>query len=167
MRVLLQRVSRAEVRVDNQVTGKIGRGLVVFVGIGPNDGDSQISWMVEKIKNLRIFDDESGRLNHSLEDLARETDPISHTPNGQALLVSQFTLYGECKKGRRPDFSGAAPVAQAREVYDRFVEQFRSTGIGVQTGVFQAMMEVDLVNDGPITLWIESSPLAQGPSRVV
>jgi D-tyrosyl-tRNA(Tyr) deacylase len=167
MRVLLQRVSRAEVRVHNQITGKIGRGLVVFVGIGPNDGDSQISWMVEKIKNLRIFDDESGRLNHSLEDLARETDPISHTPKGQALLVSQFTLYGECKKGRRPDFSGAAPVAQAREVYERFVEHFRATGIGVQTGIFQAMMEVDLVNDGPVTLWIESPPLAQELSRVV
>ena len=155
MRVLLQRVSRAEVRVDGQVTGKIGRGLVVFVGIGPNDGDPQISWIIEKIRNLRVFDDESGKLNHSLEDLAKGAEP-----KGQALLVSQFTLYGECKKGRRPDFSGAAPVAQAREVYDRFVEQFRATGIGVQTGVFQAMMEVDLVNEGPVTLWIESPPLA-------
>ena len=156
MRVLLQRVSRAEVRVDGRITGKIGRGLVVFVGIGPNDGDSQIAWMIEKIKNLRVFDDESGKLNHSLEDLSNGPEP-----KGQALLVSQFTLYGECKKGRRPDFAGAAPVARAREIYDQFVGQFRATGIGVQTGVFQAMMEVDLVNDGPVTLWIESPPLAQ------
>lgn len=147
MRALLQRVSRAEVRVDGKVTGAIGRGILVFAGIGAGDSDLQFRWMIDKIRGLRIFDDAQGKMNLSVEDIG-----------GAILVVSQFTLFGDCRKGRRPDFTGAAPVAVAADLYERFVAMFRQTGLPVETGVFRAMMDVDLVNDGPVTLFLENPP---------
>lgn len=148
MRVLLQRVSRAKVLVDGQITGQIGQGILVFIGVGKEDGNPQIQWMAEKILNLRIFDDAFGKVNLSLLERG-----------GSLLVVSQFTLYGECKKGRRPDFSAAAPGVLAKEIYENFVQHLRAKGVLVETGIFQAMMEVELTNDGPLTLWLETPPL--------
>ena len=145
MRAVIQRVSRASVRVDRHLTGSIGSGLVVFIGIHGTDGPAEIQWMVDKVTNLRIFDDEEGKMNRSLLDLGKEM-----------LIVSQFTLYGDCRKGRRPGYSDAAPPAHAEPVYQRFIEEVQRRGIMVATGRFQASMEVELVNDGPVTLLIDS-----------
>jgi len=145
MRALLQRVSRAEVRVDGQSVGAIGKGILVFAGVAAGDGELQFRWVIDKIRGLRIFDDPQGRMNLSVEEVG-----------GAILLVSQFTLFGECRKGRRPDFTGAAPVAQAGPLFERFVELFRQTGLVVETGTFRAMMDVELVNDGPVTLLLEN-----------
>lgn len=145
MRAVVQRVSRAAVRVDGQQTGEIGGGLVVFLGIHGNDGTNELQWMADKIAHLRIFEDEEGKMNRSLLDLGYEM-----------LIVSQFTLYGDCRKGRRPGFSEAAPPAVAEPVYRRFIEEVQKRGISVATGRFQAAMEVELVNDGPVTLLLDS-----------
>lgn len=145
MRAVVQRVSRASVRVDRQQTGEIGTGLVVFLGIHGNDGPNELQWMADKIANLRIFEDEEGKMNRSLVDLGH-----------QMLIVSQFTLYGDCRKGRRPGFSEAAPPAVAEPLYRRFIEEVQARGIPVATGIFQAAMEVELVNDGPVTLLLDS-----------
>lgn len=145
MRAVVQRVSRASVHVDRHLTGSIDSGLVVFLGIHPNDGPGEIQWMADKIIHLRIFDDEEGKMNRSLLDLGKEM-----------LIVSQFTLYGDCRKGRRPGYSDAAPPNLAEPIYQSFVGEVQRRGICVATGRFQASMEVELVNDGPVTLLIDS-----------
>ncbi len=151
MRAVVQRVSRAEVRVAGAVTGRVGRGLVVLLGVGRDDSEAEAAWMLDKIAGLRIFADDAGKMNLSLEDIG-----------GGLLVVSQFTLYGDTRKGRRPSFIDAAPPELASALYDRFVEIAKARGLDVGTGVFQAMMDVDLVNDGPVTLIIESPDRARG-----
>lgn len=146
MRAVVQRVSRAEVRVDQKVVGSIQKGILVLLGIGQDDGENDIQWLADKVMNLRIFEDENGKMNLSVLDV-----------KGQVLVVSQFTLYGDCRKGKRPSYSSAAVPAEAEKMYNAFVETIESRyGIKVETGVFQAMMEVELVNDGPVTLLLDS-----------
>lgn len=144
MRAVLQRVSRAEVRIGGRVAGRIGRGLLVLAGFAPADSDETLAWMVEKILGLRIFGDEEGKLNRALADVG-----------GGVLVVSQFTLYGDARKGRRPSFVDAAPPDVAIPLYNRFVAFLRERGAVVETGEFGAMMEVELVNDGPVMLILE------------
>lgn len=145
MRVLLQRVRRAKVSVDDEVVGQIGPGLLVFLGCGQGDGEKELIYMVEKTINLRIFADEEGRMNRSLLDMG-----------GELLLVSQFTLYGDTRRGRRPSFAKAMDPAQAEELYERFASLARDAGVKVATGRFGAMMDVELLNDGPVTIWIDT-----------
>lgn len=144
MRVVVQRAARAEVSVDGRVVGRIGRGLVVLVGFGSGDDGGTLDWMAEKVWGLRIFPDEEGRMDRS----AREV-------GGALLVVSQFTLYGDVSRGRRPSFTAAAGPEAARRLYDRFVEACRKNGGVVEEGEFGAMMQVELVNDGPVTILIE------------
>jgi D-aminoacyl-tRNA deacylase len=146
MRVVLQRVSRAAVRVDGRVTGSIGVGFVVLAAFAPTDTDATLEWMAEKVLTLRVFGDAAGKMNLALDDVG-----------GALLVVSQFTLYGDARKGRRPSFVDAAPPAIAVPLYERFVALLRerSGGMKVETGAFGAMMEVELVNDGPVTLILE------------
>jgi D-tyrosyl-tRNA(Tyr) deacylase len=149
MRVLLQRVSRAEVRVADaagatRVTGRIGRGFVILVGFTHADGDEQLDWMTDKVLGLRLFSDAEDKMNLSLADVG-----------GSLLVVSQFTLYGDARKGRRPSFIDAARPETAIPLYARFVALLRERGATVETGEFGAMMDVELVNDGPVTLWLE------------
>lgn len=145
MRAVIQRVSRAQVEVDRQVTGAITEGLVVLLGVHRSDTAKDLAWMVEKIQHLRIFDDADGVMNRSLIDVG-----------GQLLVVSQFTLYGDCRKGRRPSWNEAAPPELARRLYDQFIDLCRQCKITVQTGVFQAMMDVSLTNSGPVTILLDS-----------
>ena len=151
MRAVIQRVSRAEVRVGAEVTGRIGRGLVVLLGVSRNDTEGDGDSLLEKIVALRIFPDAEGKMNLSLEQVG-----------GELLVVSQFTLYGDTRRGRRPSFVEAAPPERAAGLYDRFVAAARARGLTVGTGVFQAMMEVELVNDGPVTLVVESRSQESG-----
>jgi len=145
VRVVIQRVSRAQVRVEGKTVGEIGPGLLVFLGIGQDDQKSHADAFLEKILNLRIFEDEEGKMNRSLIDL------------GAALMVvSQFTLYADCRKGRRPSFTEAGDPAQAKALYDYFVDRAASKGVKVAAGVFQAHMDVELVNAGPVTILLES-----------
>jgi len=147
MRVVLQRVKRAEVRVGSRVTGKIGPGFLVLAGFSPTDTDVQLAWMAEKILGLRVFGDAEGKMNRDLTEV-----------NGSVLVVSQFTLYGNASKGRRPSFIDAAPPTLAIPLYEKFVASLREKAAGkipVETGEFGAMMEVVLVNDGPVTLLLE------------
>jgi D-tyrosyl-tRNA(Tyr) deacylase len=144
----VQRVSRAEVRVDGEVVGKIGRGLMVLVGAADDDTDEDVAWTAEKIVNLRIFPDEAGNMNLAVGDIA-----------GALLLVSQFTLLGDCRKGRRPSFVKAMAPGPAEAMYEKFVAAVRAFGHPVETGRFRAMMEVDLVNDGPVTMLLDSKRL--------
>ncbi len=146
MRAVVQRVNRARVQVDGRVTGQIEGGLCVFLGVGPDDGEKEISWMAEKILNLRIFEDGEGRMNRSLKD-----------EGGEMLVVSQFTLYGDCRKGRRPSFIGACEPEKAERMYERFIQVSSSLGVHVESGVFQAFMQVELCNDGPVTLIIDTA----------
>ena len=150
MRVVLQRVSRAEVRVDGRVTGKIGVGLLVLAGFAPTDDDDTLAWMADKLLGLRVFGDADGKMNLALSDVGG---------SGGVLVVSQFTLYGDVTKGRRPSFIDAAPPELAVPLYERFVALMRergaASGVQVATGEFGAMMEVELVNDGPVTLILE------------
>lgn len=145
MRAVVQRVSRGQVTVDGQVTGAIGAGLVVLLGIHRTDTDRDLTWMVDKIEHLRIFDDDEGVMNRSLAETG-----------GELLVVSQFTLHGDCRKGRRPSWNEAAPPEIARPLYDRFIDYCRQRGIPVQAGVFQAEMEVSLTNSGPVTILLDS-----------
>lgn len=145
MRAVIQRVNSASVSVESQGTVSIGRGYLILVGVGNGDGAADIEWMVEKIGNLRVFDDGEGKLNLSIRDVA-----------GEVLVVSQFTLYGDCRKGRRPSYSDAAPLADAKPLYELFVARLRESGLPVNTGVFQAYMKVGLENDGPVTLLLDS-----------
>lgn len=144
MRVVIQRVSRASVRVDGTTVGAIGRGFVVLAGFAPNDSESALAWMAEKVAGLRVFGDAEGKMNLPLSDVG-----------GGVLVISQFTLYGDASKGRRPSFVGAAPPDVAERLYGRFVELLRAQGLTVETGRFGAMMDVELVNDGPVTLILE------------
>ena len=145
MRAILQRVSEARVTVDGAIAGEIGPGLLVLLGVAKPDTAADAQFLVDKILNLRIFADAAGKMNLSLLDT-----------RGDLLVVSQFTLYGECRKGRRPSFDAAAPAEQARALYETFVDLARPSGLRVATGEFQAHMEVSLVNDGPVTLIVES-----------
>lgn len=145
MRVVLQRAKRAEVRVDGDVVGKINRGLMLLVGVTHEDTNEDAAYVAEKVANLRIFEDEQDKMNLSLLDV-----------KGQILSVSQFTLYGDCRKGRRPNFMDAAKPDHAETIYEAFNEELRGKGIVVETGRFGAMMDVDFVNDGPVTLIVES-----------
>jgi D-tyrosyl-tRNA(Tyr) deacylase len=145
MRAVVQRVRRAEVRVGEEVIGRIGCGLVVLLAVGKNDTEATGKVLAEKIANLRVLDDDQGRMNRSLLETG-----------GQALCVSQFTLYGDCRKGRRPSYDQAAAPEQALFLYERFVESLRNQGIHTETGRFRAMMDVVLVNDGPVTLLLDS-----------
>lgn len=144
MRVLLQRVSRAQVRVEGRVTGAIQRGFLLLVGLTHTDTEAHLAWMAEKVSGLRLFADTEGKMNLALDDVG-----------GAVLVVSQFTLYGDAQKGRRPSFVDAARPEQAIPLYNRFIELLRERGLRVETGEFGAMMDVDLVNDGPVTLWLE------------
>ena len=144
MRVLLQRVSRAEVRVGARVTGRIDRGYLLFVGLTHADEDSALVWMADKVVGLRLFADAEDKMNLALADVG-----------GALLVVSQFTLYGDAAKGRRPSFVDAARPEVAIPLYERFVALLRERGVGVEIGEFGAMMDVELVNDGPVTLWLE------------
>ena len=145
MKVVLQRVSSAQVRVDDEVVGRIGRGLLVFVGVAKEDRSEDAAYIVTKIKDLRILEDDDGKMNLSVVDTG-----------GELLVVSQFTLYGDCRRGRRPSFDAAAPPDRARALYDELVAKLRASGLRVETGQFRAMMQVESVNDGPVTLIVES-----------
>lgn len=145
MRAVVQRVKRAEVRVDGEVVGRIGAGLLALVGIGKGDNEESGNCLAEKIANLRIFDDEQGRMNRSLLET-----------RGGVLCVSQFTLYGDCRKGRRPSFDLAAAPQDARPLYEAFLASLRALVPAVQAGQFQARMDVELVNDGPVTLLLDT-----------
>jgi D-tyrosyl-tRNA(Tyr) deacylase len=144
MRVLLQRVARAEVRVGERVTGSIGRGFLLLVGFTHSDSTAQVEWMVDKVAGLRLFPDDDDKMNRSLADVG-----------GALLVVSQFTLYGDAVKGRRPSFIDAARPEQAVPLYEQFVATLRDRGVRTETGEFGASMQVELVNDGPVTLWLE------------
>ena len=144
MRALLQRVSNASVSVDGQTISVIGNGLLILLGVGHNDGEEQAKFMAEKIANLRIFEDEQGKTNLSALDV-----------KGEAIVVSQFTLYADTRKGRRPSFIDAALPDVAEPLVNRFVEFLREQGVPAQTGKFGAHMEVEIHNDGPVTIWLE------------
>lgn len=145
MKAVLQRVNNASVRVNGEIVGAIGHGLVVLVGVSKGDSETDAIWLAEKTANLRIFSDEDGKFNRSLLDVG-----------GEALVVSQFTLLADARKGRRPNFVEAAPPEEAEALVERFVQLMRDTGVNVETGRFQAHMHVELVNDGPVTIIIES-----------
>lgn len=146
MRAVLQRVTGAKVEVDGAVVGQIGAGLLVLLGVAKPDCEKDAGLLADKVLNLRIFSDDGGKMNLSLLDTG-----------GAVLVVSQFTLYGDCRKGRRPGFDAAAPAEQARALYECFVAAVRAQGVRVETGVFQAHMAVSLTNDGPVTLLLESA----------
>lgn len=145
MRAVIQRVKESSVSVNNRIVGKIGKGLLVLLGIAGDDGVNEAEYLAEKIIHLRIFEDENGKMNRSLLETG-----------GEMLVVSQFTLLGDCKKGRRPSFVNAAGPEKANELYEYFVKQVGNKGISVETGQFRAMMDVSLINDGPVTLIVES-----------
>ena len=145
MRAVVQRARRASVRVEGETIGEIGPGLVVLVGAGQRDSDRDVAWLVGKIAGMRIFRDDEGRMNRSVVDCG-----------GSVLAISQFTLYGDCRKGRRPSFADALAPEPAQGLYDRFVAGLREAGLTVATGRFGAMMDVELINDGPVTLLLDS-----------
>ena len=144
MRVVIQRVTSGRVSVDGNVISQITSGVVILLGIGPNDGEEQARYLTEKIANLRIFEDDAGKINRSLLDI-----------RGEAIVVSQFTLYADTRKGRRPSFTDAAPPEIARPLVNRFVDLLDKQGVPTQTGEFGADMLVDIANDGPVTIWME------------
>ncbi|MDO4582575.1 MAG: D-aminoacyl-tRNA deacylase [Planctomycetia bacterium] len=148
MKACIQRVTRAEVRVEGAICGKIDAGMLILLGVAQDDSEKDSEILVSKIVGLRIFDDADGKMNLSLQDV-----------QGAILVVSQFTLLADCRKGRRPGFTEAAPPAKAEAFYENFVRQLRNEGISVETGRFRAMMEVELVNDGPVTIWLDSREL--------
>jgi D-tyrosyl-tRNA(Tyr) deacylase len=148
MRALLQRVSQASVTVDDKIVGEIGQGLLVLLGVGHDDGEAEVKTLVNKIVNMRIFEDEEGKMNRSLLDIG-----------GSALVVSQFTLYADIRKGRRPSFIDAAHPTVAEPLVERFKETVAAYGIPVAGGVFGGDMDVSLTNDGPVTIWIDSASL--------
>jgi len=144
MKACVQRVSRAQVTIEDEICGRIGPGMLVLLGVGQEDTEVEARQMAEKVANLRIFEDDQGKMNLGLADVG-----------GAMLVVSQFTLLGDCRKGRRPSFVAAAPPEQAEELYQVFVDEIGRRGIGVATGRFRRHMEVELVNDGPVTLLVE------------
>lgn len=146
MRAVVQRVSRSSVTVEQNMVGKIDKGLMVLLGVQEEDTEKDAKYMIDKILNLRIFEDDQEKMNYSLLDI-----------KGDLLVVSQFTLMGDCRKGRRPSFSTAARPEMANDLYEKFVEMARSNGVNTETGQFQADMKVDILNDGPVTLIIDSN----------
>lgn len=144
MRVVLQRVTEANVKVDGEIIGQIENGLMILVGFGKEDTEEKLDWIVNKILNLRVFSDENDKINLSVTDI-----------KGELLIVSQFTLYWNCKKGTRPSFDGAMDPINAEKLYDKFVEKMQTSGLKIQTGSFGADMKVSLVNDGPVTVELE------------
>jgi D-tyrosyl-tRNA(Tyr) deacylase len=151
VRALVQRVTRASVRVEDRVAGSIGHGLLVLLGATHADGRAQVEWLAGKVAGLRVFADEGGLMNRDLRDVA-----------GAALVVPQFTLYGDARRGRRPAFTEAARPEQAEPLFEEFCVALAAAGVPVQRGVFRAHMEVELVNDGPVTLWLETPAGAPG-----
>ena len=149
MRAVLMKVSSASVKVDDAVCGKIGEGFLILLGVAPEDTETEAKKLADKLCSLRIFDDENGKINRSLDDV-----------HGQILVISQFTLYGNCRHGRRPDFLGAARPETAIPLYEKFVELCREKGYHVETGIFGAHMAVESVNNGPFTLVIDTDQLA-------
>ena len=145
MRAVVQRVKRARVVVDQSTSGEIGAGLLVLLAVGAEDSEADAKYLAEKVAGLRIFEDEAGKMSRSVSDIG-----------GGVLVVSQFTLYGDVRRGRRPSFDSAAPPREANRLYEEFCEFLRQAGLDPQTGVFQAMMDVDLVNHGPVTILIDS-----------
>ena len=145
MRAVVQRVSRAAVTISGEKVGEIGRGLLVLLAVAPDDAQPQVDWLAEKIAGLRVFPDDAGKMNRDVTEAG-----------GAMLIVSQFTLYGDCRKGRRPSFLGAAPPEVAIPLYEAFARAVRGLGVAVATGRFGADMQVELVNDGPVTLIIDS-----------
>ena len=148
MRAVVQRVSRASVKVNTEFTGKIGEGLVVLLGVAQDDTEADANYLAEKVAGLRIFEDAEGKMNRSLTDAG-----------GAVLVVSQFTLFGDVRKGKRPSFDAAARPERARELYEHFVRGIRALGLQCETGRFQEMMEVELVNQGPVTILLDSKKL--------
>ena len=151
MRALVQRVTKGAVRVEGEVVGEVGAGLVVFLGVGDRDGEGEAAFLAGKVTALRIFGDEAGRFNRSLLDVG-----------GSALVVSQFTLYADARKGRRPSFVHAAPPERAEELVEAFVAALRAAGVAVETGRFRAVMSVEIHNDGPVTIWLDTDELRRG-----
>jgi D-aminoacyl-tRNA deacylase len=145
MRAVVQRVAWAKVEVDGETTGAIEKGLLVYLGAGKGDGDDDRAYVLSKVLGLRIFENAEGKMDQSVVDVG-----------GALLVVSQFTLYGDVRKGRRPSFDGAMPPAEAEQAYEAFVRDARATGMKVETGRFRAMMKVSSLNDGPVTIWIDS-----------
>lgn len=148
MRAVVQRVASASVTVHGEVRGAIGPGLVALVGVGPGDSAADVEWLGAKLRTLRVFEDDGGKMNRSVEEVG-----------GSVLLVPQFTIYGDCRKGRRPSFDGAAPPDLGERMFDALADALRAAGLRVQTGVFRASMQVALVNDGPVTLLLDSAKL--------
>jgi D-tyrosyl-tRNA(Tyr) deacylase len=146
MRAVIQRVAWAKVEVDGEITGAIDRGLLVYLGAGKGDGDDDRAWLLAKVTGLRIFENDEGKMDKSVVDVG-----------GALLVVSQFTLYGDVKKGRRPSFDGAMPPEDAERAYEAFVRDARAQGLRVETGRFRAHMKVSSLNDGPVTIWIDSA----------
>ena len=149
MRAVIQRVKSASVSIEDRTVGSIGRGLVALLGVGMEDTEKDAAWLADKTANLRIFEDAEGKMNLSVLDIG-----------GQVLVVSQFTLYANARKGRRPSFTDAAPPEKADELYEKYVELLRSSGIEVQTGQFRASMLVDIQNEGPVTIFLDSHSLS-------
>jgi len=148
MRALLQRVTHASVTIDEQVVGQIGTGLLVLLGVGQDDSEAQVKTLADKIVHMRIFGDDEGKMNRSLLDIG-----------GELLVVSQFTLYADIRRGRRPSFTGAAPPSLAEPLVERFKEAVAAYGLRVADGIFGAHMQVELLNDGPVTIWLDSEQL--------
>jgi D-aminoacyl-tRNA deacylase len=151
MRILLQRVARASVTVDQKIVGQIDRGYALLVGVGHGDGEAEALWLAQKVAGLRVFEDADGKFNLSIQDVG-----------GSALVVSQFTLYADARKGRRPSFVDAALPDVAAPLVERFADMLRAEGIAVESGVFGAHMLVEIHNDGPVTIWLERVPGASG-----
>ncbi|HEV7222905.1 MAG TPA: D-aminoacyl-tRNA deacylase [Pirellulales bacterium] len=151
MRACIQRVRKAKVTIEGEIAGEIGAGMLVLLGVAVGDEEADARWLADKIAGLRIFEDEAGKMNLSLTETG-----------GAMLVVSQFTLLGDCRKGRRPSFVGAAPPELAEALYETFVAAVRACGIAVATGRFRRQMQVELVNDGPVTLIVESAPRSAG-----
>jgi D-tyrosyl-tRNA(Tyr) deacylase len=145
MRAVVQRVSRAQVVIDGEITGQIGLGLLILLGVGHDDTEADANYLAEKIAGLRVFEDERGKMNRSVQDVG-----------GSVLAVSQFTLYGDVRRGKRPSFDAASPPEKARQLYEFFLARIRSTGLRCETGRFQEMMKVELVNEGPVTILLDS-----------
>jgi len=145
MRAILQRVTQAKIEIDSKVVGEIGPGFLVLLGVGQKDSETDIDYLVNKIINLRVFSDQNGKFNLSVKDI-----------KGSLLIVSQFTLFADTKKGNRPSFTNAAPPALAEDLYNKFVEKCKQTGLNIQTGQFAAHMQITLTNDGPVTISLDS-----------
>ncbi len=150
MRALIQRVKRASVTINSQITGKINEGLLIFLGVGEDDTEKQVQYLVEKCTGLRIFTDEQDKMNLSVKDI-----------KGEILVVSQFTLYGDCKKGKRPSFVRAARPETAIPLYESFIAHCKNTGLNIQTGEFGADMQIELINDGPVTIWLDTEEMGR------